>query len=556
MGIPTYFTHIVRSHRKVIREIRAGDSDLAVIHNMYMDCNSIIYDALRRIQTSGKEPTKTVAYEELLARHTAEKIHQYITDISPTGIVFLAFDGVAPCAKMNQQRSRRFKGHYDTMLRTKVSAEHGLPITQSVFSSVAITPGTRFMSTLATTINQYFASPEPFGVKQIIVSCTDEPGEGEHKIFQYIRDNAAYHASTTSVIYGLDADLIMLTLNHLRVSERIYLFRETPEFIKTVDSSLEPNKMYVLDIPVLAHALCEEFGKSAPTDAEKRDLIADYILMCFMLGNDFLPHFPGLNIRTTGHAALMSAYTTLTDTGRNKFHLTEDGNISWKNFRKLVAILANKERDAMQKDEMVRGKMSQSVMRRANSGRDRDGKPMSPVDVAMDRYLNIPVVDRVVEQYIAVSEDYWEKRYYDELLHMDSQDEMRVADLCRNYLEGMEWTFRYYTTGCVDWRWTYRTAYPPLLADLQHHIPYFDTEFIALKPPDPVSPHVQLSYVLPRHHLTLLPADKRMRLLRAHGDSYPDTAEMSWAYCRYVWEAHFHLPVLSVDELVLCVGGE
>ena len=552
MGIPTYFTHIVRSHRKVIREIR-GDS-AEPIDNMYMDCNSIVYDALRKIQSSGTAPQTTVAYESLLATRTAEKIHEYITMISPSGIVFLAFDGVAPCAKMEQQRGRRFRGHYDAMLRNRVSAEHGYPIEHPVFSSIAITPGTRFMTTLATTINQYFASPKPFGVKQVIVSCTDEPGEGEHKIFQYIRDNVVYHASTTSVIYGLDADLIMLTLNHLRVSDRIYLFRETPEFIKTVDSSLEPNKLYALDIPQLAIALCEELGYVNPTAIQQRDMISDYILMCFMLGNDFLPHFPGLNIRTTGHAALMSAYTTLM-CGSKTFRLTDDGTIVWKNFRKFVAILAGKERDAIAKDAMVRGKMSGSVSRRLRSGTDRDGNQMNEVDVAMERYLNLPVTDRVAEEFVDVSTDHWERRYYDTMLRMDSSDTTRVSQLCKNYLEGIEWTFRYYTTGCVDWRWTYHTHYPPLLADLQNHIPYFPTEFIVPKSPAPVSPHVQLSYVLPKQHLSLLPDEKRTKLLSEYGALYPDTAEMSWAYCSYIWESHFHLPHVSIAHLEQCVDA-
>ena len=74
-------------------------------------------------------------------------------------------------------------------------------------------------------------------VSEIIVSPPNEPGEGEHKIFEYIRQNKDYHQSSKTAIYGLDADLLMLTLNHLRCAEQLYLFRETPHFIKTIDST-------------------------------------------------------------------------------------------------------------------------------------------------------------------------------------------------------------------------------------------------------------------------------------------------------------------------------
>ena len=46
MGIPSYFSHIVKKHRNIFKKV---SNDTTKIDNLYLDCNSIIYDAVHEI---------------------------------------------------------------------------------------------------------------------------------------------------------------------------------------------------------------------------------------------------------------------------------------------------------------------------------------------------------------------------------------------------------------------------------------------------------------------------------------------------------------------------
>jgi 5'-3' exonuclease len=108
---------------------------------------------------------------------------------------------------------------------------------------------------------------------------------------------------------------------------------------------------------------------------------------------------------------------------------------------------------------------------------------------------------------------------------------------------------KYYTTGCPDWRWCYNYNYPPLFCDLIKFIPFFDTEFVVNKPPNPVSDLVQLCYVLPKQSLHFLPEKLYIALLKEHNDWYNMDCDFVWAYCRYFWESHVQLPHIEIDVL-------
>jgi len=520
MGIPSYFSYIVKNHANIIKKI----NHLEKIDNFYLDSNSVIYDTLRLISKKFKG---NASFEKLLIKETIKKLNEYISLISPKKTLIIAFDGVAPVAKLEQQRTRRYKSYLMEKITNNIEKEE-----KTGWDKTAITPGTQFMNKLGNEIKNYYNTKfKNVNNINIIVSTSSDVGEGEHKIFEYIRENANFHKQTNTLIYGLDADLIMLCLNHLNISKKIYLYRETPEFIRTINRDLEPNENYFMDIPILADTIIE---KLTYTNNKNKNILHDYIFLCLLLGNDFLPHFPSLNIRTTGIHTLMATYKNIL--GKRNLNLCCKNKIYWCNLRLLIEALSENEHNNFKDEIKLRNKF------------EKRHYPSETIEDKLRKLENIPTKKRETEKYIDPFNYYWEMRYYEKLFDLDINKAYKQK-ICINYLEGLEWVFKYYTTGCIDWRWKYDFHYPPLLNDLKNYIPSWDTNMIESNSHEPVSEITQLSYVLPKKSLKLLPKNVQDKLKKSMYDKYPENCELEWSFCKYLWEAHPKLPSININKL-------
>jgi 5'-3' exonuclease len=520
MGIPAYFSYIVKNHPEIIKRICKNNT---IVDNFFIDSNSIIYDCVHNIDID--KLTESIATS--IIYNVIAKIDEYIALINPNNILYIAFDGVAPVAKLDQQRERRYKSWYQGVIMRQIDKTKKI----DPFNTTSITPGTKFMASLNKIICNHFSENKTkYNINQIFVSTSDLPGEGEHKIFDFIRNSNFINTHSTNVVYGLDADLIMLSMNHLPINNQIYLFRETPHFIQSINSSLLPNETYLLDIPELSKIVSENMNNENSKGVNRT---YDYIFLCFFLGNDFMPHFPSINIRTGGVDKMLNAYKSTI--GESSEVLTNGKTINWKNVRKVVQFLAELEEQHFQKETKYRNR------RKIHYSTDTQ-------EQIFKKFEAIPTFERELENYINPFKENWQYRYYKALFNMDI-DEERKKQICLNYLSGLEWNMKYYTTGCPNWRWSYNYSYPPLLTDLIKYIPYFETEFIKFKPENPVSQTVQLCYVLPKSSLDLLPNELYDKLIKEHGEWYESDCDFIWAYCKYFWESHVQLPEIDIDEL-------
>ena len=152
--------------------------------------------------------------------------------VNPQKLIYFAIDGVAPQAKINQQRRRRFRTGKEILesmhLKQEVAQDlvgKGMKVPETLvknnrWDSNVITPGTDFMDEVSDVLRQYIikllADDSKYKHLKIFFSDSSVPKEGEHKVLEFIRLQRVqkkYNPNIRHCIYGADADLIMLGLS-------------------------------------------------------------------------------------------------------------------------------------------------------------------------------------------------------------------------------------------------------------------------------------------------------------------------------------------------------
>lgn len=297
--------------------------------------------------------------------------------IKPKKLFFMAIDGVAPRAKMNQQRARRFRTALDAEKAREKAIKEGKELPkEEPFDSNCITPGeyltfppilfglldhflltalgTDFMAKLSIQlkyfINKKVSEDKEWQSPEIVLSGHEVPGEGEHKIMEYIRNARAqpdYNPNVRHCLYGLDADLIMLGL--LSHDPHFCLLREEVTFgrqSKAKSKELEHQNFYLLHLCIVREYLELEFqdlkqenAMTFPFDMEK--VIDDFILMAFFVGNDFLPNLPHLHINEGALATMFRIYKGVLP--RCDGYINEGGTVNLKRLGLLLGELSKEE---------------------------------------------------------------------------------------------------------------------------------------------------------------------------------------------------------------------
>ncbi|KAM0500153.1 hypothetical protein ACHAP8_005293 [Fusarium lateritium] len=443
MGIPAAFRWLSSRYPKIISPV-IEDQPLAMedgstipvdttrpnpngeeFDNLYLDMNGIVHPC------SHPEDRPAPKDEEEMMMEVFRYTDRVVNMVRPRKILMIAVDGVAPRAKMNQQRSRRFRSAQEAqekeqdkqelikMLKQQnggtLTAESLETVTKKAFDSNSITPGTPFMDILALSLRywcQYKLNTDPGWAKlKIIISDATVPGEGEHKIMNFVRSQRAspdHDPNTRHVIYGLDADLIMLGLAthepHFRVLREDVFFQDQKARLCKLcgqkghdaqncrgeekkkdgehdekDNGVALKPFIWLHVAVLREYLEVELGvPNLPFRFDLERAVDDWIFMCCFVGNDFLPHLPALEIREHG-------IDTLTKIWKDNLpvmggYVTKDGHIDLERAQVILDGLAQQEDGIFKRRKEQEDRREANFKRRKlqNEGNGRGGRQGGP----------------------------------------------------------------------------------------------------------------------------------------------------------------------------------
>ncbi|RFU35269.1 hypothetical protein B7463_g1079, partial [Scytalidium lignicola] len=349
MGVPKFFRWMSERYpaiSQLIAENRIPEFDC-----LYLDMNGIIHNCTHK---DSDDATFRMSEEQMFIAIFNYIEHLY-GKIKPKQLFFMAIDGVAPRAKMNQQRARRFRTALDVEVAREKAIREGKEMPKDeAFDSNAITPGTEFMHKLTRQLKYFINKKVSEDVEwqgvEIVLSGHEVPGEGEHKIMEYIRLAKAqpgYDPNVRHCLYGLDADLIMLGL--LSHDPHFCLLREEVTFgrqSKTKSKELEHQNFYLMHLCIVREYLELEFQEleddgvlAFPFDLER--VIDDFILMAFFVGNDFLPNLPNLHINEGALALMFKVYKTVLP--KCDGYINEGGVINMPRLAMLLSELSHVE---------------------------------------------------------------------------------------------------------------------------------------------------------------------------------------------------------------------
>lgn len=414
---------------------------------IYFDLNSLMHDVASLVYAYGDNKNRydndqveyykknTNQLDQLYLTELTKHIDDIISSVGFTDFVWIGIDGVAPIAKIQQQRWRRYK--------SKIESPFG-------FSSVMLSPGTEFMEKVDDHLKKWKTD-------KIVYNDTTShksPGEAEHKIFKDIMNKTG-----DFVVYGLDNDLVILSLMHTRQGLNIFNMKK----------EIETKEYYFVDISRLKTSILSSMGSKSTID--------DFVLLSFFIGNDFIPAIFRYNLDSSQTLNfLIHLYGSFSS---NMKPIISENELSWKRFEEYLKHVERNEMTIYKPDD------PHSVIKKNNKN-----------DLTMDFIKN------TYEAYVGET--------YEQVNHLTSN---LLQEMSNAWFKIVHWNFGYYKEKLVSNDTFYPYYHAPMISFLTSNFPsklerqhiyafnYTPTPFLNV--------NVQMACILPPSYIGLV-QDKKM----------------------------------------------
>lgn len=542
MGIPSYFKRVINDFPEVIKT----DLDNQT-YNLFLDFNCCIHGCSNELKKN-KEYESHTEFEEDLIKSVLEYIDIIFDYVNPKELFYISIDGIPPRSKMVQQRNRRFMKNWRNEkllipLRKK-NLMNEINAIQSEWDSSSISPGTKFMNQLSQAINNKLKKESKYKYIKSILSDSHEEGEGEYKIYNYMTQNKI---TKDSIIYGLDADLIMLSLLN---ETNIHLLRE-PLFLEVNDKQ----PFLYLSINKLKESIKLFYDDYFPID--KENLIKYYVFLSFLLGNDFIPHISFISIKNNSIEELLNFYKNISnELNENILIIENKKKLHYKiNYNFLIELFHRLSKIETEKLIYITNKYykKRPFIKKFNNELDYF-KNM------LEMYPQLNKGNDVIE----VGSSNWQKNYYHYKFNtIDTKD---IRNISLNYLETLQFTLEYYFHQTYHPTFYYRYNNSPLLIDVYNYLLSLKLDnsnegknikinipFNELYPDIKITIPLQLLMILPPSSFDLLEKQEHYKLMTDINQGvlhyYPTDFKVDTHLKDYLWLCNPILPDIDIKLL-------
>ena len=535
MGVPGFFKWLKDNKKKLRSKNLIIDNISKKVKYLMLDTNCLLHPCVKIIKDKIIKKNENKSREEIedeISELIETRILDMIDKINPE-YIYIAIDGVAPIAKILQQRQRRHRYLYDTKIKIKyenITEEinetdekiiNGITVSRIPISSIELTPGTEYMERINKRMIELVKKiGEERNIKYIYSSYHVE-GEGEHKILQYIRMNVK--SEETIVIYGLDADLLFLALS-LGVGNNLYIMREKAIFQnKTLEIEDEVNYNYV-EINEL-HLMINNLNIKTN----------DFIMLCYLVGNDFIPGLLTTDIKRNGLDKIIGSYEEARKfINKDIIEKNKDGKIIinydliLEIFKKLEytdwGIWKNINRDKHEKNDNERQKELNKFI---------TGENMSTECLEKIEFIN-------------------EIEYYNYYLGINDSiiEKSIIKKMVKDYITGMEWCINYYLDECKSWSWGYNFMIAPLIKDI---IKYFPQTIKLNNDKRELCPVEQLLLAIPLDTYKYVISEelkKKIRNNKKIGYMFPEIYDIDINKESLFWKCQVKIPIVEYYEYI------
>jgi 5'-3' exonuclease len=350
---------------------------------------------------------------------------------------------------------------------------------------------------------------------KVFISDANVPGEGEQKIMEFIKSGESKQNGLypNIVIYGLDADLIVLAIMLKR--NNIKLLREVQN--TTTELIAYQNEEFVyFDIDKCLNSIFNEYNLS---QFERNDLINDFAFITMFGGNDFVEPFLHTKMKDNGLEKIMVSYTQILKESGNHV-ITDEGDVNFDFIIKWLSKISEIE------DYCVRKINNVYKHTKFDDAQHDINYEKELYEHSMYKDKRNPFHKHYIEEFKKIDykqENIIWKKQFNEYYFKNSN----INDICTDYLISIKWNWLYYNNKAIGWSWYYKHRHSPLCSELCDYLKRYNIKTFKLlwnsiqfSKDDIMTPFEQLLIVTPIQHNYILPFCIS-QFLKDNGSDFP-----------------------------------